>query len=99
MNQATPTGSDELLAHLKSNWNSVLDNLLAKNRIAWLAYFDARLASISNSTLTLNFSDSEKFVGGHDFLAARNPEHKRALQQAIHEELALELEIIEEQSP
>ena len=98
MNQATSSGSDERYSLLKSQWNAVLDNLLAQNRIAWLAYFDARLVKVTEDTLTLSFSDSEKFVGGHDFLAARNPDHKVALLRAILEETSLELDIAEEHS-
>ena len=107
MNQATPSGSDERqvnqvdqadqeeFALLKGSWNAVLDNLLAQNRIAWLAYFDARLVSIEGETLVLSFADSDKFVGGHDFLAARNPDHKAALLRAIAEETSLELDVTE----
>ena len=96
MNRATPAGSDELYQLVKSNWNAVLDNLLAQNRIAWLAYFDARLVSVTDGTLTVNFADSEKFIGGHDFVSARKPEHTAALQRAILEETTLELDIVEE---
>ena len=108
MNQATfsgfsgppePSGSDERYSLLKGHWNAILDNLLDQNRIAWLAYFDARLVEVTGDTLTLSFTDSEKFVGGHDFLAARNPEHKAALIRAILEETSLEIDIAEEQSP
>lgn len=30
------------LAQLKIQWNEVLDQLLEQDRIAWLAFFDAR---------------------------------------------------------
>ncbi|MDP4896135.1 MAG: hypothetical protein NWQ60_03075 [Candidatus Nanopelagicales bacterium] len=54
------------LNELKSYWNQVLDELEATNRIAWLAFFDARLASLEGSVLTLDFSDATKFQEGHD---------------------------------
>ena len=54
------------LNELKSCWNQVLDELEATNRIAWLAFFDARLASLEGSVLTLDFSDATKFQEGHD---------------------------------
>ena len=49
------------LSELKSFWNQVLDELEAPNRIAWLAFFDARLASLESGVLTLDFSDATKF--------------------------------------
>jgi len=54
------------LLELKSIWNDVLDELEATNRIAWLAFFDARLAKLENQVLTLDFSDASKFQDGHD---------------------------------
>jgi hypothetical protein len=33
------------LAELKNRWNEVLDLLLLEDRIAWIAFFDARLVS------------------------------------------------------
>ena len=32
------------LREIRDRWNDVLDALLATDRIAWLAFFDARLA-------------------------------------------------------
>jgi hypothetical protein len=58
------------LLELKGRWNEVLDELEATNRIAWLVFFDARLASLSNETLTLDFSDATKFPDGHDLKSA-----------------------------
>jgi len=54
------------LAELKGRWNEVLDELEATDRIAWLAFFDARLADLSDVVLTLDFSDATKFQDGHD---------------------------------
>jgi len=83
----------EELAQLKSQWNAVLDQLLELNRIAWLAFFDARLVSLENSTLTLAWQDSEKFGGQHDFHSVRNPEHIALLVKCIQSETGLILEI------
>jgi hypothetical protein len=52
------------LAELKSRWNEVLDELEATDRIAWLAFFDARLADLTEGVLTLDFSDATKFQDG-----------------------------------
>ncbi|NBR94521.1 MAG: hypothetical protein EBT44_06845 [Actinobacteria bacterium] len=50
------------LEDIKARWNEVLDELLQTDRILWLAFFDARLASFSNGVLTLDFQDSAKFA-------------------------------------
>jgi len=67
------------LLELKSVWNDVLDQLESTNRIAWLAFFDARLASLENQVLTLDFSDASKFQDGHDL--------KSTVSNSIHEAL------------
>ena len=48
------------LAEIKSRWNDVLDLLERENRVAWLAFFDARLVSFNNNQLKLSFIDAEK---------------------------------------
>lgn len=54
------------LTELKGRWNEVLDELEATDRIAWLAFFDARLADLTEGVLSLDFSDATKFQDGHD---------------------------------
>jgi len=83
------------LIQLKAEWNAVLDQVLAMNRIAWLAFFDARLVSLDGSTLTLAWQDSEKFGGQHDFQSVRNPEHTKLLVECIKSVTGLTLEINE----
>jgi hypothetical protein len=84
------------LADLKSQWNQVLDAVLELDRIAWLAFFDARLVSLENAVLTLAWQDSEKFGGQHDFQAVRKPEHIAKLVQCIKQVTGSELEIREQ---
>jgi uncharacterized protein YihD (DUF1040 family) len=67
------------LAELKSRWNEVLDELESTDRIAWLAFFDARLADLTDSVLTLDFSDATKFQDGHDL--------KKTLPESSHKSL------------
>ena len=67
------------LAELKSRWNEVLDELESTDRIAWLAFFDARLADLTDSVLTLDFSDATKFQNGHDL--------KKTLPDSSHKSL------------
>ena len=83
------------LAELKSKWNDVLDLLESRDRIAWIAYFDARLASLENGVLTLQFVDAEKLSGVHDYKATRNDRIRSALLEAIKEVTGLTLEIVE----
>jgi hypothetical protein len=67
------------LTELKGRWNEVLDELEATDRIAWLAFFDARLADLSEGVLTLDFSDATKFQDGHDL--------KKTLPESSHASL------------
>ena len=83
------------LDQIKQQWNEVLDLLLVSNRIAWLAFFDARLVSFEDNQLTLDFTDSQKFANAHDFKQTRNPAHTRALIDAIKTVLGIQPAIIE----
>lgn len=71
------------ITEIKAAWNQILDRVESGNRIAWLAYFDARLVSLDGSVLTLDFSDPAKLAGSHDFVKSRNPAHRIELEQAI----------------
>ncbi len=84
------------LNQLKVRWNEILDELERNNRIAWLAYFDARLVSIDNNVLRLSFVDAEKLAGAHNYSAVRKPELKAALESAISQVLGISLAIIVE---
>ena len=79
------------LLELKSVWNDVLDELEATNRIAWLAFFDARLASLKNHILTLDFSDASKFQDGHDLKSTVSNDTFEALLAAIKKVTGLSL--------
>jgi hypothetical protein len=80
---------------VKARWNDVLDAVLETDRIAWLAFFDARLVSIDNEVLTLNFSDPQKFSGDHNFSMARNPRHIALLQKKFAEIFGVTVEVRE----
>ena len=83
------------LVQLKGVWNQVLDALLEEDRIAWLAYFDARLVSLDSGKLLLSFADSEKFGGDHNYKSVRKPEHTAKLVSCIHAVTGQTLEVIE----
>ena len=83
------------LEQLKAQWNQVLDALLDEDRIAWLAYFDARLVSLENRELTLSFADVSKFGGPHDYKSVRKPEHLAKLRTCIATIAGFELTIVE----
>lgn len=79
------------LSELKSYWNQVLDELEATNRIAWLAFFDARLAKLEDGVLTLDFSDATKFLAGHDLKKTLPQPSHAALTEAIKNIVGLEV--------
>jgi len=79
------------LSELKNRWNEVLDELEATNRVAWLVFFDARLASLSNETLTLDFSDATKFPDGHDLKSAVSNVSSESLVAVIEKVTGLTL--------
>ena len=83
------------LVDIRAQWNRVLDALESTNRIAWLAYFDARLSSYENGVLTLDFSDSRKFATSHEYSNTR-PNLKSALIDAVHSTLGIHVEISEQ---
>lgn len=82
------------LDQIRAQWNQVLDSLESLNRIAWIAYFDARLSSYENGVLTLDFSDSRKFATSHEYSETR-PNLKSALVEAIESTLGISVEITE----
>ena len=83
------------LVEIRAKWNEVLDALESENRVAWIAYFDARLSSFENGILTLDFSDSRKFATSHEYSEAR-PNLKSALQAAIKSTIGMDVEIVEQ---
>ena len=83
------------LAQIRAQWNQVLDLLESQNRVAWIAYFDARLSSYENGVLTLDFSDSRKFATSHEYSETR-PNLKAALVDAIRSTLGVDVEIAEQ---
>ena len=83
------------LPQIRAQWNQVLDALESDNRVAWIAYFDARLSSFENGILTLDFSDSRKFATSHEYSETR-PNLKSALQVAIKNTIGIDVEILEQ---
>jgi len=87
--------SEFSLETLKASWNQVLDAVLEVDRVAWLLWFDARLVKLDGNVLEVNFADSEKFSGDHNFKSARKPEQTAKLVAAIFEVTGRNLEVIE----
>lgn len=81
------------LAQLRQQWNSVLDQLESIDRIAWISFFDARLAEFDGHTLHLDFSDSRKLGSAHEYSDIRNRQ-VATLKSVIKEVLGIEIEII-----
>jgi hypothetical protein len=83
------------IEQIRSRWNDVLDTLESHNRIAWIAYFDARLISYTDGVLALDFSDSRKFATSHEYSETR-PNLKVALIASVEEVLGITVEISEQ---
>ena len=86
--------SSPSLADIRARWNEVLDHLESQDRIAWIAYFDARLAEFDGVTLQLDFRDARKLSGGHEYSPAR-VKLENSLKAAISQVLGLTVEISE----
>lgn len=82
------------LVEIRARWNEVLDHLQSHDRIAWIAYFDARLAAFDGTTLNLDFSDVRKLSGGHEYSPTR-VKLKNSLKESILDVLGLTIEIEE----
>jgi hypothetical protein len=82
------------LVEIRGRWNEVLDALLEQDRVAWLAFFDARVADFDGKTLTLDFSDSRKLGSAHEYSEAR-AKAKQLLTQTIQTLFSLNVNIIE----
>jgi hypothetical protein len=83
------------IEQIRSRWNDVLDVLESHNRVAWIAYFDARLISFQDGVITLDFSDSRKFATSHEYSETR-PNLKAALIASVDQVLGLKVEIREQ---
>lgn len=81
------------LSELKARWNEVLDELEATDRIAWLAFFDARLADLTDDVLTLDFSDATKFQDSHDLKKTLPESSYKSLTAAIQKIVGVTLEL------
>ena len=82
------------LEELRQQWNDVLDLVERQDRITWMAFFDARLASFDGKVLTLDYSDSGKFGGSHQFPETRERQ-LTLLKSAIKEVCGVEIEIVQ----
>lgn len=82
------------LQGIKARWNEVLDLVERENRVAWLAFFDARLVAFDKNQLKLSFVDAEKLSGMHDFTAVRKDSHREVLERACAEIFGEQIAII-----
>lgn len=83
------------LGEIRAHWNDVLDYIEKLDRIAWISFFDARLAKFDGNTLTLDFSDARKFSGSHEYAPIRQ-KHRELLQSAIWDVFHIRVEIAEQ---
>lgn len=83
------------LIEIRSRWNEVLDALLHADRVAWLAFFDARIAAFDGNTLVLDFIDSRKLGAAHEFSTTRI-KHHQLLVSVVKKVLNINIEIAEQ---
>lgn len=83
------------LASLKARWNEVLDSLERLDRVAWIAYFDGRLVSYEDGVLSLDFSDPNKFSGGHDYSHVRHERFRPSLERVLKEIFEVDISVKE----
>jgi hypothetical protein len=82
------------LMEIRGRWNDVLDHLESHDRVAWIAYFDARLAEFDGQVLSLDFRDARKFAGGHEYSPTRE-KLETALISSISQVLSINVKILE----
>lgn len=82
------------LSEIRTRWNELLDLVEGRDRVVWIAYFDARLESYDNGRLTLDFRDSNKLATGHDFQEARL-RHRSLMQSAFFDIFGESVVIVE----
>ena len=82
------------IGELRAQWSEVLSVLESQNRIAWLSFFDARLAGLEGEVLLLDYSDVRKFSGAHEYSLIRQS-HIDELRRAIKVVTGHELNIQE----
>jgi hypothetical protein len=80
------------LEELRQRWNDVLDSIARQDRITWMAFFDARLASFDGKVLTLDYSDSGKFGGSHQFPETRERQ-LNLLKASVKDVCGVEIEV------
>ena len=80
------------LEELRQQWNEVLDSVERQDRITWMAFFDARLASFDGKVLTLDYSDSGKFGGSHQFPETRERQ-LNLLKSAVKDVCGVAIEV------
>ena len=82
------------LEELRGKWSDILSHLENQDRMAWLSFFDARLAKLEGKILYLDYSDVRKFSGQHEYSQIRQS-HIYQLQIAIHAVADVDLQIKE----
>ena len=82
-NVADPAEPVTMLADLKKQWSDVLMTLEAMDRVAWMVWFDARLADFDGRTLTVDFSDPQRFDLTQRYPISAASQHRVSLESAI----------------
>lgn len=74
---------EEAVSRLKAQWSDVLMTLESRDRVAWMVWFDARLADFDGQTLTVDFTDPTRVDPTQQYPIASADRHRAALEAAI----------------
>ena len=80
---AVPADRAESIVALKRHWSDVLMCLESIDRVAWLVWFDARLADFDGRILIVDFSDPQRLDPTQQYPIASPERHRAALESAI----------------
>lgn len=90
---AEPSPASLALQGLRAEWSDVLMLLERIDRVAWMIWFDARLAAFDGRTLVLDFSDPARLDPGQRYPLREDVRDRDALALAIRQVTGCEVEI------
>lgn len=83
----------EPLLALRAQWSDVLMLLERIDRVAWMIWFDARLAAFDGQVLVLDFSDPARLDPGQRYPLREDVRDRDALVLAIQQVTGHQVEI------
>lgn len=81
------------LGELRGQWSDILMVLERIDRVAWMIWFDARLAAFDGRTVVLDFSDPARLDPGRRYPLREDVRDRDALVLAIRQVTGLQVEL------